>query len=1010
MEGSMPFDPRRLLDVLLRKWHYLLLPALGLAVLGFWGAYHLTQYSATVKLKRCCPASSLAMLFEDYLGHTQDKPAQTMIALLKSPGVQRSAAAKAQVPATPEALASRLDTSELPGTEMITVTLQGNDADQTVRLLNTLAEEAVRSFHKLGSQNAEEINRLLEDKLSSVDEQLGRVNQELVQIRSLPGLIPLGQEFPALWKQGTDLDKKSEDIKRELDTVELQLRILNQELIHQSPAINAAREALTQALQQYTEEHPKVSKLRASLATLEAQAKQQNSLGAEETASGGTPLANSLLLRITELRSRKIDLEQQLKQVNASKDLWIQELQQLPERSMDLARITSQSESLNRLRSHLVSKQQEILVLADQASGSFRIQERANTLDLSRLPKIKMGVNWGLRLGLIGFVVAALAVMIMEAADGRIRTHADLRRVSEMPVLAELGDLTRMTEVEQDQWAFRTFMILKGHLHMENSQTIVCGFTSSSHGEGRSTCVKLLAKAADRQGYQVLALSGSHPNRGLLWRSNNPTAKHEDMLNKESPKTPIEHRDASQSVTEQPAMPMPLPDRAWSLECRQQWREVLTRWSHQPNLAVFVELPPACEAEGVLMSDNQWPLVWICGKDMARAQETRSQLETLRNTRCRLVGSVFNRAAVSAWKSKLCRWSGAVVLFGALLVNQGFAQESKPDQVVASDLSQTNTTGLASAKPPNAAPELADWQKHLTLGPGDVITISIYDQADSTRSGLFIGPDGRINYLQARDFEAAGLTIDELRAKLEEELSKYYLAPRVIVQPEAYRSKKYIILGNVSQKGVFPLDRPVSILEAVARSKGFETAYQQRNALVLADLSRSFLVRKGEADTFKQVPVDFEALFLRGDFSQNVPLAPGDYLYFPPLDVPEVYVLGEVRSPGVAQYAPDVTVLRAIIARGGFTDKAYRKKILVVRGSFSHPQTFVVDASGVLTAKNPDVLLQPRDVVYVSRKPWAYPQELLEMAVTEYMRAMVITWTGQNIGPITKDAFVPNIK
>jgi protein involved in polysaccharide export with SLBB domain len=363
------------------------------------------------------------------------------------------------------------------------------------------------------------------------------------------------------------------------------------------------------------------------------------------------------------------------------------------------------------------------------------------------------------------------------------------------------------------------------------------------------------------------------------------------------------------------------------------------------------------------------------------------------------------------------------LLVSVLGGNHLAAQETKPE--AANPTGQTNTTVPLPADPAalfdpartnvpgtvsvHLPPQLADWQKRLTLGPGDVLNISLYDQPESARS-LFIGPDGRLNYLQARDVEASGLTIDELRTKLEEILTKFYLSPRLIVLPEAYRSKKYIILGNVNQKGVFLLDRPTSIIEAVARAKGFETSYLQRNALVTADLSRSFLVRQDEADTFKQIPVDFEALFLRGDLGQNIGLVPGDYLYFPPLDVPEVYILGDVRSPGLIAYSPDLTVLRAVITRGGFTPKAYRKKILVIRGSFNYPQTFVVDASGVLSAKNPDFLLKARDIVYVPSKPWAYAQELLDAAVMEYMRAVVVTWTGQNIGPFTKQPFVPNIK
>src|SRR5262249_13376527 len=147
----------------------------------------------------------------------------------------------------------------------------------------------------------------------------------------------------------------------------------------------------------------------------------------------------------------------------------------------------------------------------------------------------------------------------------------------------------------------------------------------------------------------------------------------------------------------------------------------------------------------------------------------------------------------------------------------------------------------------------------------------------------------------------------------------YYRPPlRAIIIPEAYHSKKYYMLGGVVQKGVFALDRPMTVLEAIARARGFEGS--QGSSLMRADLARAFLVRKLDDNSFTNVTVDFEALFLRGDLSQNIGLAPEDYLYFPPLASQDIYVLGEVRAPGPAPYTPETTALRAIISRGGFTD------------------------------------------------------------------------------------------
>src|SRR6266705_3107525 len=86
-------------------------------------------------------------------------------------------------------------------------------------------------------------------------------------------------------------------------------------------------------------------------------------------------------------------------------------------------------------------------------------------------------------------------------------------------------------------------------------------------------------------------------------------------------------------------------------------------------------------------------------------------------------------------------------------------------------------TALAAAQPVNANLSLsvrtpdrrAAWQQKLTLGPGDILNLSIFEMPETARTEVPITPDGRITFLQARDILAAGLTIDELRAKLDEE-------------------------------------------------------------------------------------------------------------------------------------------------------------------------------------------------------------------------------------------------
>lgn len=311
--------------------------------------------------------------------------------------------------------------------------------------------------------------------------------------------------------------------------------------------------------------------------------------------------------------------------------------------------------------------------------------------------------------------------------------------------------------------------------------------------------------------------------------------------------------------------------------------------------------------------------------------------------------------------------------------------------VRAADLTPTPNPSFSASSDAKRAP----WQERFTLGPGDELSFGLFNTNGVKGIEQVISPDGRVSFLQAENIVAAGLTIDELRAKFDDKLSEFYRNPHTIITPVAYRSKKYIVLGAVVSSGVFSLDRPTTVIEAVARAGGLETGLYQSGSVELADLTRSFLVRNGQ-----RVSVDFEKLFQRGDLSQNVALDPGDYLYIGAASANEIYVLGQVASPGVLAFAPKPTVISAIASRGGFNAQAFKSRVLVVRGSLNHPETFVVDTADILEGKAPDFKLQQKDIVYVSVNPWMKAAEVIDTAARAFIQAMTVQATTLNLQPL----------
>ena len=372
---------------------------------------------------------------------------------------------------------------------------------------------------------------------------------------------------------------------------------------------------------------------------------------------------------------------------------------------------------------------------------------------------------------------------------------------------------------------------------------------------------------------------------------------------------------------------------------------------------------------------------------------------TLQSGTCRLTGVLANQVpSVFSRLPDLGKF-GLLLMLGAGLNANGLSPLSadEPQSVGA----ETNLFLSANA----GGPRLAAWQERLTLGAGDQVNLSVYGHQEMTRTEVAIGPDGRLSYLQAQGIMAAGLTIDELRDTLSKELSRSLRNARVIVTPSAFRSKRYYLLGTVIDRGAYPLDRPLTIIEAIARARGIATGLLEQNTVEIADLPRAFLIRNQQ-----RMPVDFVKLFRHGDLSQNIQIEPGDYIYFPSSVLNEVYILGSVMSPGTVGVTDQSSLVGVLTVRGGFTEKSYRQKVLVVRGSINQPETFVVNVADILRGLSPDFPLQPKDIVYISDRPWARAEELLDMAIAAFATTAVTVWTGQNIGPFITSPIIPSVK
>ncbi len=253
-----------------------------------------------------------------------------------------------------------------------------------------------------------------------------------------------------------------------------------------------------------------------------------------------------------------------------------------------------------------------------------------------------------------GLFLTAGLVMAREVFDPHIKSQADLERISGLPVLATLGDLSKMSDDDKKRWAFRTWTILKGKITETQNHSLVCGLISARHGEGRTTWTQMLAQTAFQRGLRVLVATtkpsaepAMHPHE----KAEKPNAATDAVTGTAvAPSVlafPFQAARQLNDPNTHSIVQIPLPGWVWNLERREQWQAALAEWQNIENLVFLVELPPANEPEAILLAENVPQLIWLCQSGKVTVSEVRSQLETLRHAGCNLVGAVLNHEPTS---------------------------------------------------------------------------------------------------------------------------------------------------------------------------------------------------------------------------------------------------------------------------------------------------------------------------------------------------------------------------
>ena len=256
-------------------------------------------------------------------------------------------------------------------------------------------------------------------------------------------------------------------------------------------------------------------------------------------------------------------------------------------------------------------------------------------------------------------------------------------------------------------------------------------------------------------------------------------------------------------------------------------------------------------------------------------------------------------------------------------------------------------------------PERAEVSGEYRIGPQDVLTIDVFGLAELDRK-VRVLRDGTISLPLLGSFRIADLTPQQAEGRIASmlEMRELINSPQVSVFVEEFVSSAVSFQGAVQNPGVYPLIGQRTLLEMVSEAGG----------LVSDQLGREILVLRRDTDGQRtRIDIDIERL-PQGDPASNILLEPGDTLMVQQAQRQRVYVTGAVRSPGVVEFlgSEGISVLQAVSAAGGPTERANQSKVHIVRRLADGSQERInLDLKKIRKGKAPDVLLIKNDTVVV---------------------------------------------
>jgi polysaccharide export outer membrane protein len=259
------------------------------------------------------------------------------------------------------------------------------------------------------------------------------------------------------------------------------------------------------------------------------------------------------------------------------------------------------------------------------------------------------------------------------------------------------------------------------------------------------------------------------------------------------------------------------------------------------------------------------------------------------------------------------------------------------------------------AQPASPQPRETVTDANLTIGPGDVLDVEVFDTPELSLSAARVADSGDITLPVLGVVHVSGLNLNQAARKIEAALHArgIMLQPHVTVAIVENATQGATLLGEIKSPGVYSTMGGRRLLDIIALAGGFTAAAGKIVTIAHRD------------DPHHPVTITLVPNARDLGTQRNPVIESGDTIMVGRAGI--IYILGDVGKPGgfLIDNNEHISLIQALTLAGGWKREAALSQARLIRKVPQGHEELKLDLKHVIKGKQADIKVEDGDILYV---------------------------------------------